>query len=435
MGKRQLSELQGSDTKLKHLEEKIEDKESELQQAKNEVDISALKNKLTEKTREINELGDKLEAIKIERQKLESQRVTSTEISTKTRDQKDKQRKLDRILGGKHSELTMIFGNNLPESGNMKDAYIDKRNSMTRIKEELENCIKKLSTENEGKKNERKILLKDVALKEDRIKRFERDLQDSDLIELSQNFEDELQSAKEEIEKTRLELEVKQANKYTFQEFIDKIDKMQISSNQACCPTCNRNFDSKYEANEVKRDLENSIKRIPSKVQSIQNRLERLVKRCEKLQAMLPEKKQTDEMKVEVQQKKKDIASLDKAIKKSDDELSDNRDRLDVAFSDCSICDDLRDDVSKIDQLFREVSDLSTIIKDLKFKSPELSNSRDYDVVKKEEDDFSARINALRREKDRCQSLEIEHQTRLNSLDREKTKLLEEKIHTQKNQL
>ena len=433
--KRQLSELQGSDTKLKHLEEKIEDKESELQQAKNEVDISALKNKLTEKTREINELGDKLEAIKIERQKLESQRVTSTEISTKTRDQKDKQRKLDRILGGKHSELTMIFGNNLPESGNMKDAYIDKRNSMTRIKEELENCIKKLSTENEGKKNERKILLKDVALKEDRIKRFERDLQDSDLIELSQNFEDELQSAKEEIEKTRLELEVKQANKYTFQEFIDKIDKMQISSNQACCPTCNRNFDSKYEANEVKRDLENSIKRIPSKVQSIQNRLERLVKRCEKLQAMLPEKKQTDEMKVEVQQKKKDIASLDKAIKKSDDELSDNRDRLDVAFSDYSICDDLRDDVSKIDQLFREVSDLSTIIKDLKFKSPELSNSRDYDVVKKEEDDFSARINALRREKDQCQSLEIEHQTRLNSLDREKTKLLEEKIHTQKNQL
>ena len=66
--------------------------------------------------------------------------------------------------------------------------------------------------------------MKDVALKEDRIKRFERDLQDSDLIELSQNFEEELQSAKEEIEKTRLELEVKQANKYTFQEFIDKID-------------------------------------------------------------------------------------------------------------------------------------------------------------------------------------------------------------------
>merc|ERR1712141_981901 len=238
--KRQLSELQGSDTKLKHLEEKIEDKESELQQAKNEVDISAIKN---------------------ERQKLESQRVTSTEISTKTRDQKDKQRKLDRILGGKHSELTMIFGNNLPESANMKDAFIDKRNSMNRIKEELERCTKKLSTENEGKKNERKILLKDVALKEDRIKRFERNLQDSDLIELSQNFEDELQSAKEEIEKTRLELEVKQANKYTFQEFIDKIDKMQISSNQSCCPTCNRNFDSKNEANEVKRDLENSIKR------------------------------------------------------------------------------------------------------------------------------------------------------------------------------
>merc|ERR1712110_1391219 len=85
--------------------------------------------------------------------------------------------------------------------------------------------------------------------------------------------------------------------------------------------------------------------------------------------------------------------------------------------------------------LFREVSDISSTIKDLKCRSPELSNSRDYDVVKKEEDDLSTRVNALRREKDHCQSLEIEHQTRLNNLDREKTKLLEDKILTQKNQL
>ena len=122
-------------------------------------------------------------------------------------------------------------------------------------------------------KIERKNLSKEVGQKEDRIKRFDRNLQDLDLIEVDQDFEEQLQLTKDEVEKTRLELEVKQANKYTYQEMIDKINKMQKSSNRSCCPTCNRNFDSQSEANQVKKELENDIKRIPSKVQSIQNKL------------------------------------------------------------------------------------------------------------------------------------------------------------------
>ena len=76
----------------------------------------------------------------------------------------------------------------------------------------------------------------------------------------NQDFEEQLQLAKDDMEKARYELEVKQANKHSFQEMINKINKMQSSHVKPSCPTCNRHFDSNSEVNDLKRNLENDIK-------------------------------------------------------------------------------------------------------------------------------------------------------------------------------
>ena len=432
--KRVLSELQGSETRLKNIVEKFDDKEAELLEAKQEVDLDTLKTKMRDKRKEADECNAHLELIKKEKQQLESQREIASEISNKTKDLAEKQRKLDRITASKNSEMTLIFGNNIPKMGNLKDCFIEKRDELNETKISLEGKTTKLVHEIESKRNEKKTLSREIDQKEDRIKRFERTLQDSDLLEIDQDFEEQLQLAKEEVEKTRLELEVKQANKYTYQEFINKISKMQSTSGKPCCPTCNRNFDNQAEANDVKRELENSIKRIPQKVQSIQNKLEKSTKRYDKMQTLLPEKKQTDEMKSDISDKTKAVANLDRLIRKNDEQLSDYQEQLDVALSDYSVCDDLRDYVSSMDQLFREITDGSEIIRDLKLKAPELSNSRDYNLVKKEEETASERMNSLRKEIDRCQSLEIEHEKRITQLERDRNRLLEEKLQIQKNQ-
>ena len=47
-------------------------------------------------------------------------------------------------------------------------------------------------------------------------------------------------------------------------------------------------------------DLESEIKKIPSKVQSLQAKMKRAGVKQEKLQALLPDKKQTEELKREV---------------------------------------------------------------------------------------------------------------------------------------
>ena len=46
----------------------------------------------------------------------------------------------------------------------------------------------------------------------------------------TQDFDEVLSNAKSEVDKARLELQVKEANKFTYQEFIDRIQKMQTSS-------------------------------------------------------------------------------------------------------------------------------------------------------------------------------------------------------------
>ena len=120
------------------------------------------------------------------------------------------------------------------------------------------------------------------------------------------------------MEKARNVLEVKQANKHSFQEMINKLNKMQSSHVKPSCPTCNRHFDTNSEANDLKRDLENDIKKIPSKVQSIQNKLQKATQRYDKLQVFLPEKKQTDEMKIDVQRQIRTTEEMENNLKRID---------------------------------------------------------------------------------------------------------------------
>ena len=123
------------------------------------------------------------------------------------------------------------------------------------------------------------------------------------------------------MEKARNELEVKQANKYSFQEMINKLNKMQSSHVKPSCPTCNRHFDSNSEVNDLKRNLENDIKKIPSKALSIQNKLQKATQRYDKLQVLLPEKKQTDEMKMDVQQLIRTTKQMENNLKRIEEQV------------------------------------------------------------------------------------------------------------------
>ena len=65
------------------------------------------------------------------------------------------------------------------------------------------------------------------------------------------DLEDELDQTKLKLEKARLDLQVKEANKFTYAAYIKEIEEMGDSGNKSSCPTCNRAFKSEAEAREA----------------------------------------------------------------------------------------------------------------------------------------------------------------------------------------
>lgn len=129
------------------------------------------------------------------------------------------------------------------------------------------------------------------------------------------DLEDELDQTKLKLEKARLDLQVKEANKFTYAAYIKEIDDMVDSGNKSCCPTCNRAFKSEGEARELKADLEDIIAKIPSKVNNLRNKVKAEERRLEELQVLLPTKRQVDEHRTSVQTKDRRIAEIARAKK------------------------------------------------------------------------------------------------------------------------
>ena len=108
-----------------------------------------------------------------------------------------------------------------------------------------------------------------------------------------------MDQAKADVDKTRSELQSKEANKFTFAEFADRLTGMKDNAAvKPSCPTCNRHFDHHSQVDELIQELRQEVTKIPSKVQSIRKKLDRAQAKMEQLQELLPEKKHTDELKV-----------------------------------------------------------------------------------------------------------------------------------------
>ena len=169
------------------------------------------------------------------------------------------------------------------------------------------------------------------------------------------------------LEKARLDLQVKEANKFTYAAYVEEIDEMVSGGNgngKACCPTCNRAFKSEAEARELKADLEDIIAKIPSKVNSLRNKVKAEERRLEELQVLLPTKRQVDEHRASVQVKERRVAEIARAKKESGRKVREIEDELESSSSQLSACNGLRDPVSSLDQLIRDAAVTNDEIRD-----------------------------------------------------------------------
>ena len=101
---------------------------------------------------------------------------------------------------------------------------------------------------------------------EERIQRFTKKLGSLNSID---TFDSDLEAAKANVNDIRDELQVKEANKHTFKQFIDKMEKSLKTPGDSSCPTCSRSFGTQSECEEVITALKEEIERVPQKVSTI----------------------------------------------------------------------------------------------------------------------------------------------------------------------
>ena len=101
---------------------------------------------------------------------------------------------------------------------------------------------------------------------EERIQRFAKKLGNLNSID---TFDNDLEAAKANVNDIRDELQVKEANKHTFKQFIDKMEKSLKTPGDSSCPTCSRSFGTESECEEVITSLKEEIERVPQKVSTL----------------------------------------------------------------------------------------------------------------------------------------------------------------------
>ena len=102
---------------------------------------------------------------------------------------------------------------------------------------------------------------------EERIQRFTKKLGSLNSID---TFDSDLEAAKANVNDIRDELQVKEANKHTFKQFIDKMEKSLKTPGDSSCPTCSRSFGTQSECEEVITALKEEIERVPQKVSNLE---------------------------------------------------------------------------------------------------------------------------------------------------------------------
>jgi len=444
---RKLNELEGARDQLERLRTALKSKEDQLEKAQTSgPDLNQLREQLKADKAELKAAETKAVQVQREKQKLEAVRDKMLVIASKKKDVEAKEAALKRLLSKYNSELAAVFGGatGIPEPKEIRAKFQAKSRQLELEKKGLEDEVRRFKSKQELAKENRRSLIAERQRIEQRVAAFDQSLElVMDGSGGSDGFDEELARVKDEVEKTRTELQSKEANKFTFREFVGRLEAMKGShSVQPSCPTCHRHFEETSQVDDLIGELTREVDKIPAKVNSIQKKLDRSKRRLEQLQDLLPEKRQTDELKDKLKDIRDKVSGHDRDLKELADKVSECDDKLDVVGADYSVCDELnREEVAvRIGQLSEDSLATKAQIADLEDEMGEAAGGEGgdggdaYNRVVEEETKLAGDMVRLRGKIETDQTREIEHERKLNQLQKERNELFNRKLQIESNQ-
>ena len=433
MTRRQLSELDGFSAKLERLKRDLKSTDVSIDNLKDSTNATELEDLIAEKSSAVQSLDKEVRSLRQELSVLSKQREVASQLSMKKDDLQQKSSLIKRIMNKANDDLEVVFAEDggTPPLESLKSAFNKRDESLGQRKMQLEQHIFTNKARMEHEKQTVERLGDEIKTNEARIQRFKRSLGSLNSID---SFDADLEAAKSNVNDIRDELQVKEANKHTFKQFVEKMQKS-LGTKDPCCPTCNRNFGSKSECEEVVAFLKEEIERVPTRVKYIQKRLDEALERQEALEKLYPEKMACLAIRDDLESRSKQLEESERNLGALRAEVGKAEKELENVALVANACAAVREDILQMDNLNKDVKVLEKSVHDLESAiGSQGMGDRGYDEVTREEQLRSQELDATRDDLDGLRSKKSKFDSDLNRLQSQRNSLFNEKLQLEAKQ-
>ncbi|NWU98736.1 RAD50 protein, partial [Upupa epops] len=304
--KQELQQLEGFSDRVLELDQEIAKTEHELEKVERNSNVEALEREVQTLQNEKVNLDKALRKLDQEMEQLNLHTMTITQMEMLKKDKADKEEQIRKVKSRHSDELTALLGY-FPNKNQLEDWLHGKSRKIHQMRDNLADLNKRLAAVESDKT---------YASTELRRKEAQLSLHEAQIFDVcgSQDFDSDLTKLQDEIEKNSKQRAVLAGATAVYSQFITQLTE----DNQACCPVCQRVFQTETELQDVISDLQSKLRLAPDKLKSTESELKRKEKRRDEMMSLKPlrqtvvelQDKDIPDLRNKIQSANRDIAAL-----------------------------------------------------------------------------------------------------------------------------
>ncbi|XP_068264983.1 DNA repair protein RAD50 [Nyctibius grandis] len=274
--KYELQQLEGFSDRILELDQEIDKTEHELEKAEKNSKVETLELEVKTLQNEKINLDKALRKLDQEMELLNLQTTTITQMEMLKKDKADKEEQIRKVKSRHSDELTSLLGY-FPNKNQLEDWLHGKNRKINQTRDNLAGLNKRLASVEYHKT---------YVSNELRKKEAQLSLHEAKLFDVcgSQDFDSDLNKLQDDIEKCSKQRAVLAGATAVYSQFITQLTE----ENQACCPVCQRGFQTEAELQDVISDLQSKLRLAPDKLKSTETELKRKEKKRDEMMSLKP---------------------------------------------------------------------------------------------------------------------------------------------------
>ncbi|KAM9730654.1 DNA repair protein RAD50 isoform 1-T1 [Dama dama] len=420
--KYELQQLEGSSDRILELDQELTKAERELSKAEKNSNVETLKTEVISLQNEKADLDRTLRKLDQEMEQLNHHTATRTQMEMLTKDKADKDEQIRKIKYRHSDELTSLLGY-FPNKKQLEDWLHSKSKEINQTRDRLAKLNKELASA-EQNKNHINIELK---RKEEQLSSYEDKLFD---VCGSQDFENDLDRLKEEIEKSSKQRAMLAGATAVYSQFITQL----TDENQSCCPVCQRGFQTEAELQEVISDLQSKLRLAPDKLKSTESELKKKEKRRDEMLGLVPMRQSIIDLKEkEIPELRNKLQNVNRDIQRLKNDIEEQETLLGAIIPEEESAKVCLTDVTIMERLQMELKDVERKIAQQAAKLQGLDLDRSVQQVNQEKQEKQHKLDTVSSKIELNRKLIQDQQEQIQHLKSTTNELKSEKLQISTN--